>query len=358
MLTPLGLRRPSSNLGGMSKHGTVAVIIPTLNRRDLLLQAVTSVIEQNYSDLCCIVVDNGSTDGTAEAVGAIGDPRVSLLAFDAPVGAAAARNAGIRAAAGASWVSFLDSDDLWAPAKLESQLTALSRDAQARWSATACVHVGADLKVRSANRLLPGPLLAPEGSLVGSQELLGLLKESNRVPGGGSSVLVSRALALDVGGFSLDVAASEDWELWLRLAKRSPIAYIDRPLVAWRMWEGQTSGDEKAQLSGANLLRARHFPDSAPLSSKYLARWQRETARRHVAAGNRALAARNYLRAAWAGRDPGQLAYAGAALVSPSLTDKRLRHIERSRGLPDGWEAEAEQWLAPWRDRRFVNFPV
>jgi glycosyltransferase involved in cell wall biosynthesis len=72
----------------MGKHGTVAVIIPTLNRRELVVQAVTSVMEQRYADLCCIVVDNGSTDGTAEAVTALGDPRVSLLAFEAPVGAA------------------------------------------------------------------------------------------------------------------------------------------------------------------------------------------------------------------------------------------------------------------------------
>jgi glycosyltransferase involved in cell wall biosynthesis len=354
----LGPRTRSPNLESMGKHGTVAVIIPTLNRRDLVVQAVMSVMEQNYADVRCIVVDNGSTDGTGEAVKALENPRVSLLAFGARTGAAAARNAGIDAAAGASWVAFLDSDDLWAPAKLESQLAAISRDGQARWSATACVHVGADLKVRNANRLRPGPLLAPEGSVIGSQELLGLLKESNRVPGGGSSVLVSRELALEVGGFSIDVAASEDWELWLRLAKRSPIAYVDRPLVAWRIWEGQTSGDEKAQLSGATLLRRRHFPDSAPLPPKYLARWQREAARRHVAAGNRVPAARNYVRAAWAGRDPGQLAYATAALVSPSLTEKRLRRIERSRGLPEGWEAEVEQWLARWRNQRYVNFPV
>ena len=99
----------------MGEHGTVAVIIPTLNRRDLVVQAVTSVTEQSYADLICIVVDNGSTDGTAEAVTGFGDPRVSLVAFDAPVGAAAARNAGIGAAEGAPWVSFLDSDDLWPP---------------------------------------------------------------------------------------------------------------------------------------------------------------------------------------------------------------------------------------------------
>ncbi len=301
-------------------------------------------------DLRCIVVDNGSTDGTVEAVTDFGDPRVSLVTFDAPVGAAAARNAGVSVAEGASWVSFLDSDDLWAPAKLESQLAALSRDGRARWSATACVHVGADLKVRRANRLRPGPLSAPEGSLIESQELLELLQDANRVPGGGSSVLVSRDLVLDVGGFSLDVAASEEWELWLRLAKRSPLAYIDRPLVAWRIWEGQTSGNEEAQLSGATMLRARHFPDDAPLPPHYLARWQRELARRTSQPEGERLPREAYLQAAWAGRDPGQLAYSAAALVSPSLTEKRLRRVERSRWLPDGWEAEVEQWLASWRN--------
>jgi len=56
------------------QHGTVVVVIPTYNRRDLVVQSVKSVLDQTYGDVRCVVVDNGSTDGTADAVTAFADP--------------------------------------------------------------------------------------------------------------------------------------------------------------------------------------------------------------------------------------------------------------------------------------------
>ncbi len=94
---------------------TVAVVIPTYNRRDLVVQAVQSVLGQSHRDLSCLVIDNGSTDGTAEALAAIKDPRLKVLSEGSPLGGPAARNVGIAAAKGAPWVAFLDSDDVWAP---------------------------------------------------------------------------------------------------------------------------------------------------------------------------------------------------------------------------------------------------
>ena len=93
---------------------TVAVVIPTYNRRDLVVQAVQSVLGQSHRDLSCLVIDNGSTDGTAEALAAIKDPRLKVLSEGSPLGGPAARNVGIAAAKGAPWVAFLDSDDVWA----------------------------------------------------------------------------------------------------------------------------------------------------------------------------------------------------------------------------------------------------
>ena len=116
-------------------RSTVAVVIPTYNRRDLVVQSVRSVLDQTYPDVRCLVVDNGSTDGTAEAVTGLGDPRVTLVPLEAPCGAAAARNAGLAAAGAARWVAFLDNDDLWAPTKVELQLGALAANPLARWSA-------------------------------------------------------------------------------------------------------------------------------------------------------------------------------------------------------------------------------
>jgi hypothetical protein len=133
------------------------------------------------------------------------------------------------------------------------------------------------------------------------------------------------------------------------MAKESPLAYVDLPLVAYRVWDGQTSTDIPAQIRTARVLRARHFPGSGPLPRSYVARWEKEAARRQVAGGRRGRAAWSYLRAAWVGRDPGQLAYAAASAMVPSYTERRLRRIERTRCLPDGWEDAVEHWLAPRR---------
>jgi glycosyltransferase involved in cell wall biosynthesis len=330
-------------------HGTVVVVIPTYNRRDLVVQSVKSVLDQTYPDVRCVVVDNGSTDGTGEVIVDLRDPRVTLVTLGAPCGAAAARNAGLEAAESAPWVAFLDNDDLWAPTKLERQLAALAAHPAARWSATACVNVGPDLRVRCAARLRQEALSPSEGTIVPSPEMISLLSEEQQVPAGCSSGLASLEFVRATGGFNLDVPGCEDWDLYVRLAKESPLVYVDLPLVAYRVWDGQTSTNVRAQVQSASVMRARHFPERGPLTRRYLARWQQEAARRHVAGRRRGRAAARYLRAAWTGRDPGQIAYAVAAAAFPSFTERRLRRIERARSLPDGWQEMVEPWLAGWR---------
>jgi len=325
------------------------VVIPTFNRRELLVQAVRSALGQTYRDLSCLVVDNGSTDGTAEALGDMADPRLQLLAHDRPLGGPGARNLGIAAAEGSEWVAFLDSDDLWAPTKIERQMAAIALDPVARWSATACVSVRPDTGVRDAVRLTSGPPLPAESGVFSSEEVRQLLLEDNRVPAGNSTVLASKALLDAAGGFDTGLETCDDWDLWLRLANLSPLAYVDLPLAAYRIWDGQQSANERAFLRDASTVRSRYFPGSGPMPRSYTARWEAEAARRHVAAGRRLPAARSYVRTAWVGAAPGQLAYAAAAVVLPRVTERRLRRIESSRRLPDGWESQVEPWLAPYR---------
>ena len=328
--------------------GPVAVIIPSHNRRELVLQAVRSVLDQTYANLHCIVVDNGSTDGAPKALAALGDPRLSVLSLGKSCGAAAARNAGV-AIAREPWVAFLDNDDVWAPTKIEFQMVALAAHPEARWSATSCVHVGPDMRVRSGAQLPGAPTAVSDYTLVAAPDLVRLLEDEQHIPAGGSSVLAWRELVIASGGFNLDVAGCEEWDLWVRMARKSPLAYVDQPLVAYRVWDGQTSTNVPAQIRSARALRARNFPESGPVPRSYLARWEKEAARRHVAGRRRISAAWSYVRAAWVGRNPGQLAYAAASAVSLSYTERRLRHIERSRCLPDGWEDAVEPWLATCR---------
>jgi glycosyltransferase involved in cell wall biosynthesis len=329
---------------------TVAVVIPTYNRRDLVIQAVRSVLGQSHRDLSCLVVDNGSTDGTAAALATIEDPRLKVLSYGSPFGSgAAARNMGIAAVEDAPWVAFLDSDDVWAPTKLERQMASLALTPDAAWSATGCVDVGEDMAVRYGLRMSGGSSRAQDVILFSAAELRAQLIVDCTVPAGNTTVVASRALLEQAGGFDAQLATCDDWDLWLRLASLSVLAYVDVPLAAYRIWGGRSSTNERAFVRDAATVRARHFPESGPLPRQYVARWEREAARRNVAAGRRLKAASSYGRAAWVGRAPGQLAYAVAAATMPQVTERRLRRLERDQRLPEGWEAEVEPWLARYR---------
>lgn len=104
----------------------VSVVIPTRGRPALLLRAIEGVLAQSVASLEVIAVIDGDDPATVAAVEAVADPRVRYLALAQSGGPGAARNAGVAVAKG-EWVAFLDDDDEWSPAKLETQLAAAAR---------------------------------------------------------------------------------------------------------------------------------------------------------------------------------------------------------------------------------------
>src|SRR5258708_6914008 len=112
----------------------VSIIIPAYNRKAMLFDAVASVLAQSYRDWELIVVDDGSTDGTADDLHARFGSRVRLIA-QSRRGVAAARNLGVRSARG-DYIAFLDSDDFWLPRKLERQMAFMEESADRRISQT------------------------------------------------------------------------------------------------------------------------------------------------------------------------------------------------------------------------------
>lgn len=102
----------------------VSVIVPTFNRAASIAAAVKSALDQTFADLEVLVIDDGSTDATADVLADISDARLFLLRHDRNAGAAAARNTGLKAARG-ELIAFLDSDDTWMPEKLALQVAAL-----------------------------------------------------------------------------------------------------------------------------------------------------------------------------------------------------------------------------------------
>ena len=123
----------------MSPATRVSVVIPTRNRCSLLARALECVQRQRGVEVEAVVVDDGSEDGTSEYLKRVSGVELAVVRHKRPRGVATARNAGVERAS-ASWVAFLDDDDLWAPDKLARQVAALDARAGAGLVHHGCGH--------------------------------------------------------------------------------------------------------------------------------------------------------------------------------------------------------------------------
>jgi glycosyltransferase involved in cell wall biosynthesis len=197
----------------------VSVIIPTYNRAALVAEAAASVLAQTYRDYELLVVDDGSTDGTGEALAALG-VAIKLLRQPRRRGVSAARNLGV-ATAGGEWLAFLDSDDLWLPGKLERQMAFMGAHPRFLLSQTE------ETWVRRGVRVNPPRNHRKEGGRI-------FLRSLERCLVSPSAVVLHRRLFDEHGGFDEDLPAAEDYDLWLRLSWRYEIGLLPEPLIIKR----------------------------------------------------------------------------------------------------------------------------
>ena len=226
--------------------GTVSVVIPTYNRGAKVEATLDSALAQTRAPLEIIVVDDGSTDGTAQWIRARYGERVRVIE-QANSGVARARNRGWRAARG-EWIAFLDHDDVWHPTKLEHLLNAATPDCgviYARWRQID--ENGAGLDEARAERWR-GARGAVFGWLFGWHCPL----ISMSVP------IVRRGLLKQSGGFDPQCVPCDDWDLWLRLAPKTRFEFVDEVLVNYRCSAQQQSRDEAAALCGARRALGKH----------------------------------------------------------------------------------------------------
>ena len=238
-----------------------SVIMPAYCSARTIGSAIESALEQSFVDFELIVVDDGSTDQTAAIVSAYAalDPRVELLS-QRNAGPSAARNAAIERARG-RFISFLDSDDAWFPTYLDRAVTTLEAD-----PAIGLAHADAmpyNDATGTAFRQSALEYYGREGPQAAGAELLESLLRVNFMTA--SAVTVRREALERVGGFALDLAGAEDWDLWLRiLAAGFEAALIDdRPLVLLREHPGSYSKD-KALMARNSILVLDRFIDSGP----------------------------------------------------------------------------------------------
>jgi len=195
---------------------SVTVILPTWNRAEWLETAIESVLKQTFHDFELIVVDDASTDSTAEILDHYSG-KISTIIFEENLGVSAARNAAI-VNSDSEWVAFLDSDDYWHPEKLQKQIK------QTIIQQRIPIHFTDEIWIRNGIRVNPKKKHKKLEGYIFQQSLALCLMAP-------STVLLRRELLEVHGMFDERFPVCEDYDLWLRLCAHHPVGLLDEKLM-------------------------------------------------------------------------------------------------------------------------------
>ncbi len=238
----------------------VSVVIPTYNRAHVVGRAVQSVLHQTYQNFEIIIVDDGSTDGTSERVALFHDPRLFYVRLEENCGCGAARNMGIEASRG-DYVAFLDSDDEWLPEKLEKQVRLLERSEPS----VGIVYTG---YVAIDEQELPTTTRIPKSRGRILNELCGW-----NILGTTSTVVVKRECFRLVRPFDPTLASCEDWDMYIRLAKRFKFDFIPEVLVRYHLGDsGRMTKNWYANAEGHVRIAKNYLSDADSFPRRQRAR--------------------------------------------------------------------------------------
>ena len=215
----------------------VTVIIPTFNRAIPVCRAVSSVLDQTFTDFEVIVIDDASTDDTIERLNDFGD-RIQVIRHAENKGVSAARNSGIRKAEG-RYIALLDSDDYWIPEKLQVQIDFFKKQPDA------LICQARELWVKNGKRVNPAKKhLKPSGDIFIPSLKLCLVSPS--------AVMFKKSLLDEVGMFDEDLPVCEDYDLWLRIAYKYPVYLIEQDLL---VKEGGAPDQLSSSMPGMDRFR-------------------------------------------------------------------------------------------------------
>ena len=210
----------------------ISVIIPVYNGEKTIRETVTSVLNQTFSDLELIIINDGSSDSTLDIVNSINDPRLKVFSYP-KTNQSASRNRGISHARG-EYIAFIDADDLWTPDKIEAQYQALQDNPESAvaYSWTDCID-------ESSQFLRPGSHKTVNGDVYPYLLVVNFLEN-------GSNPLICREALEKVGEFDSSLTPAEDWDMWLRLAKHYQFITVPKSQILYR---------QSSQSASANVLK-------------------------------------------------------------------------------------------------------
>ena len=307
--------RPAAGAGA---RPLVSIVIPSYNCERYIRQTLQGIVAQTVSDWEVIVVDDGSTDATVAIASTI-DPRVRVVQ-QANAGVCVARNRGYAESAG-SYLCFMDHDDYWFAEKLERQLGWMQRMPELGVVYSTCI------RWHAAGGVFPPPeSLRPasdEDTL--DAEFTGwvyhqFMRDSCALT---SSALIRREALEKCGLFDVDLAYSEDWDLFLRISRHYRFAQMHWPSTLYRQHLNQGSRVARPRDFRSDLLlRAEKDwgligPDDKAIDraefQQLVARYRMEYGRQHLASGDRRVGVLALIDAWW--RHPAKLRYLGLALA-------------------------------------------
>lgn len=236
----------------------IAVVIPVHNRRLVVQRAIESVLRQDFTDFEIVVVDDASTDGSADLVAGISDKRVRLIREDVRRGANAARNRGVRETT-AAIIAFLDSDDEYFPNKLSSVISAFDRKPDLGTLVDSYAIVNPSKHDGRPEDLINQVIETSEEFL---PALFNSTVKSRRVRKATSGISVRRDVALRAGLFDESVERRQDMEFLVRLAKVARCATTNQ-----RLWTKHEQADSISFTGDgfipATLIMGRAHPEYA-----------------------------------------------------------------------------------------------
>lgn len=242
------MRTPEPNSPASDSPSPIAsVIVPAYNAEQYIAATLASILHQDLGEIEVIVVNDGSSDSTADVVRSIGDSRIQLINADHSGGPSTPRNIGLRRARG-QFLFLFDSDDIMLPGKLRHSLDAFSAAPNAGILFTNFEQIDATGHVLSEDFLatyetlysLPFQQVNSSARLISGSDLLVGLAKANFI--GTSSVLLRRSAIEATGLFDPELKNGDDYDYWVRITSRFDGVFLDHKLHQYRYHTASISG--------------------------------------------------------------------------------------------------------------------
>lgn len=215
----------------------VSVIIPTYNRAHLLGRAIKSGLDQTFQDFELIVVDDSSIDETEQLIKSFQDKRIIYVRHEINLGSNPARNTGLRHANG-EYIAFLDSDDEWLPEKLKKQLEIFRKGPE---------KLGLVSTGYIYEQIPNEPFLPQYRGNVLKQIIIANIVGSTSTP------LIKKVCFKKAGIFDETMPASQDWDMWIRIAQYYDFDFVPEVLVRYH-WQTDSISKNIKRLKKAHRL--------------------------------------------------------------------------------------------------------